>query len=207
MLSLSLAQAADRPVKPTEATEEPASPVSGVSLYLRFVGEAWDEPELGRVYRPNALMGGAGVVIGVHRWAQIDFEVAYERMAGQHIDRDSLEPIDKQATLELAPISLLVEGRVPFERGHVYLGAGPTATVFKEEHESFTVFEDESLATSVTSGTKIGAEVRGGVRIDLAVEPVSLELGVGRRFQKDPGLDGGFDLAAWRATAGLGLSF
>ena len=207
-LGLSLA-APPRPVPPTEPAPEPETrvPVTGLSLYLRGVGEAWDEPEFGRIYRPNALMGGVGLVIPLHRYAQLDVEVAYERMKGQHVDRDTLESVEKDAVLELAPISLLVEGRLPVrERAHVYLGAGPTATLFKEEHEAFSASE-EGLENAITSGTKIGGEVRLGVRLDTAVDPVSVELGVGRRFQKEPEDGGGFDLAAWRASVGVGLSF
>lgn len=222
-LGLSLA-APPRPVPPTEAGDAAEAPVTvtGVGLYFRGVGEAWDEPELGRVYRPNALTGGVGLVIPLHQYAQLDLEVAYERMSGQHIDRDSLEPIDKTATIEIAPISAVVEGRVPFgASSHVYAGVGPTATLFKEEHESFVANTEDGVETSITNGTKIGVEARAGVRLMTGLvspsassvpssgglQGVSVELGFGRRFQKEPSEDGGFDLAAWRVTIGLGLNF
>ena len=102
------------------------------------------------------------------------------------------------------------------------MGVGPTATLFKEEHEPFTSSEEDTLASGITSGTKIGGEARVGVRLmtglvspsysavpesGRSLQGVSVELGFGRRFQKEPDVDGGFDLAAWRATVGLGLNF
>lgn len=217
--ALAGAPAPERPLTAAEqaALPEPA-PGSQVSLWFRGVGEVWDDPEIARVYRSSALMVGAGLVVPVHRHVQIDLEGGYQSMGGLEIDLETGSSTGNGTSMQIVPLSVLVEGRMPFGDGsHLFAGAGPTATLFKEESSSWET--DELSVGPVVSGTKLGGEARLGVRLAtgiLAATPDSVprpgpkvdglhvELYAGRRFQK---AESGFDLAAWRGTVGLGVQF
>ena len=222
LLALEAHAGAPVPEKPLttaelEALADQPEPL-GVSLWFRGVGEVWDDPDIGRVYRSSALMVGAGLVVPVHEYVQVDLEGAYQSMSGLEIDLETEASSQNGTSMEIVPLSVLVEGRMAFGGDHhLFLGAGPTATLFKEESSSWDL--DGSTVGPVVSGTKLGGEARLGVRMSTGilapvgdsvprpgpqVDGLHVELYAGRRFQK---AETGFDLAAWRATFGVGVQF
>ncbi|MCP4810549.1 MAG: hypothetical protein GY913_32835 [Proteobacteria bacterium] len=223
LFALEAQAGAPAPVKPLTAAEQAAAAQEpadgpGVSLWFRGVGEVWDDPEIGRVYRSSALMVGAGLVVPVHEYVQVDLEGAYQSMSGSEIDLLTDAQTGSGTSMEIVPLSVLVEGRMAFGDGsQMFFGVGPTATLFKEESSVWEL--EDQLVGPIVSGTKLGGEARLGVRLAtgiLASTPDSIprpgpqvdglhvELYAGRRFQK---AETGFDLAAWRGTFGLGVQF
>ncbi len=212
------------PVKPgTEPEPEPVPAVleqvrdQGVTLSLKGLGEIWEAPEIVQVYKANSLLYGAGVVIPLHRYALLDFEVAYQRVKGTESLREEVGDADTESSFQLVPMSLLLEGRLPLGgSASLFFGAGPSLAVWKEEFSALPEDIGELTAgTTTVSGTKVSADVRGGLRFDTGIQPapnsdarfggVSVELALGRRIQKEPEV--GLDLAAWRGSVGLGVRF
>lgn len=170
----------------------------GVSVVVRGIGESWDEPTLTEDYVPGALLGGVGVVVPLHAMVVLDLEFAAGRWKGSPVDC----PGTCESTLTLKPVSLVVEARMPLERGYAFAGAGLSLAVF-----------NESAPTKVTLGQIGSVDLRGGLRWDLGLEldrtkGTFLELYGGRRMQRDEyGIVDGYDLAAWRGSLGVGFTF
>jgi hypothetical protein len=183
----------------------------GIRLCVRGVGEAWQDPSLTRIYRSSLFSGGVGVVIPLHTYLALDIEAIYKRQAGTEVFAEDGEVSGIPSAFEIVPMTLALEGRWPLlGGGELFLGVGPTLTVFTEEHSIRT--DNGQVATQ---GMKVNLDTRFGVRVDTGfVQPsiapvrtreikgVDLEVFIGRRWQFG---STGFDLSAWRA--GLGFAF
>ena len=183
----------------------------GVRLCIRGVGEAWQDGHLTRIYRGSLLTGAVGVVVPVHKYAAIDIEAGYKRQAGTEVFADEGDESSIESAFEIVPLTLSVEGRLPLlGGGELFLGLGPTLSVFTEEH---SIRSDNGQVS--TQGMKVNMDSRFGVRVDSGLfqpslapvrsrelKGIDLEIFVGRRWQFGPD---GFDLSAWRG--GLGFAF
>lgn len=189
----------------------PAADREGVRLVVRGVGEAWQDPSLTRIYRNSLLAGGVGIVIPLHTYLALDVEAIYKRQAGTEVFAEDGDDSAIASAFEIVPLTLSVEARWPtVGGGELFLGVGPTLTVFTEEHSIRT--DNGEVATQ---GMKINMDSRFGVRLDTGlvrpsmvpvgtrqVQGVDLELFIGRRWQFG---ETGFDLSAWRG--GFGFAF
>jgi hypothetical protein len=188
---------------------------AGVRICARAMGESLSDPWISSIYRPSVFTGGVGVVLPFHSFLQADIEASYTRMSGDERDEEDSSVSGTTETLELIPLSALVEARYALTSGELFAGLGPAITPFKALHSPN---EDNDNATA-TVGTKIALEVRVGFRVDTGmiqapIAPVSgkkvsaldLEVYAGRRHQFHLS-DEGYDLGAWRAGAGLALRF
>jgi hypothetical protein len=188
-----------------------ASDRESVRLVVRGVGEAWQDPSLTRIYRNSLLSGGVGIVIPLHTYLALDVEAIYKRQAGMEVFAEDGDDSAIPSAFEIVPLTLSVEGRLPtVGGGELFLGVGPTLTVFTEEHSIRT--DNGQVATQ---GMKINMDTRFGVRMDTGlvrpsmvpvgtreIQGVDLELFIGRRWQFG---EKGFDLSAWRG--GFGFAF
>jgi len=207
ILLLLLSGVATAAPMPPGATQDRES----VRLVVRGVGEAWQDPSLTRIYRNSLLSGGVGIVIPLHTYLALDIEAIYKRQAGTEVYADDGDDSFIVSAFELVPLTLSVEGRWPtVGGGELFLGVGPTVTVFTEEH---SIRADNGQVA--TQGMKINMDSRFGVRLDTGliqpsmapvrtreIQGVDLELFIGRRWQFG---ETGFDLSAWRG--GFGFAF
>lgn len=182
-----------------------------VRLVVRGVGEAWQDPSLTRIYRNSLLSGGVGIVIPLHTYLAIDVEAVYKKQAGIEVFTDEGDDSAVQSAFEIVPFTLAIEGRWPtLGGGELFLGVGPTLTIFTEEH---SIRVDNGQVA--TQGMKVNMDTRFGVRVDTGliqpsmapvrsreIQGVDLELFIGRRWQFG---DTGFNLSAWRG--GFGFAF
>jgi hypothetical protein len=182
-----------------------------VRLVVRGVGEAWQDPSLTQVYRNSLLSGGVGIVIPLHTYLAIDVEAVYKKQAGFEVFADEGDDSAIPSAFEIVPMTLAIEGRLPtLGGGELFLGVGPTLTVFTEEHSKRV--DNGQVATQ---GMKVNMDTRFGVRVDTGliqpsmapvrtreIQGVDLELFIGRRWQFG---DTGFNLSAWRG--GFGFAF
>lgn len=188
----------------------------GVSVVFRGVGESWDDETLERLYRGEVFMGSVGLVVPLHRYAVVDIEAGFKRQGGSAWNTESDTLSSEGIAFQLVPVSALVEARYPLSRGSLFAGVGPSMAVFQEE---FPATENaEGLTKTQVSGAKLGAELRMGLRMSTGFQPqrplppapqpliqgISVEFYGGRRMQRAPS---GFDLAAWRLSAGVAVQF
>lgn len=187
-------------------------------IALRGIAEQWSEPAIASVYRSGMMLGGAAVVLPVPTVPLgAGLELGYLRM--EHGDEGPTTEEQAESgtldygetpVLELVPVSVLIEWYlVDAPAWQAYLAAGPTLTSFTER------YGDADGAVEATSGARIAAEVRMGLRIDTGlidppaapasspIEALEIEIYGGRRAQR-PGAEG-FDLSAWRGAIGLSL--
>ena len=181
----------------TEALAGPADVIAneGVTVVVRGLGESWDDASLGGLYRPSAFLGGVGLVVPVHPLLSVDIEVASGRYVGPCEGEDC-----EGYKLSVRPVSVVFEGNVPMDKGVFFAGVGPSLATFSE------------VADVTTVGSKGSLDFRVGIRwdMDLQLDNVStqFELYGGRRVQRwGPEVNPGFDLAAWRGSAGVGFVF
>lgn len=191
-----------------------------VRLSLRLLGETWSDPAISDVYASGGLLGGFGVVVPVWRGVYVEAEAGVRSWLSRDARNTNVEQGDPIAGVDdprrflLVPVVLMggYGWSIPQSPVQLYGGAGPSFTFFNEKGES-----DLSAATpAAVAGTKIGAELRGGVRVDLGIampppayppgrpslRAVELEFFAGYRFSFG-GPDSGFNLGAFRAGAGV----
>ncbi len=183
---------------PAALAAEPEPPARRpVMLVLRGSTERWSDPAIATVYKSGAWMAGVGVVTPVIGPVGVDVEFAFTRLEGGG------------ATLELAPLSALVELTGRMGAVDLFGGIGPT----------WTLFTERGTGLETVDGARIAGEVRGGLRADTGlvdppsppapaglVKAVVLEVYVARRSELF-GPEGGLALGAWRASVGLGGAF
>jgi len=209
LLLLDPAAALELPGEVTDPEE------AGIRLALRATGESLADPSISSVYRPSVFTGGVGVVVPFYSFLQADVEVSYSRMSGQELSQSSSTHSETSETLEIIPLSVVVEAVYSMSRGEMFAGLGPAITPFKAIHSPN---EDNDGATA-TVGGKLALEMRAGIRMDTGmiqpplaavegrpVQALDFELYAGRRHQFHL-KDEGYNLGAWRAAAGLAVRF
>jgi hypothetical protein len=189
----------------------------GVSLVFRGLGESWDDPYLELCYKTQLFMGAVGILVPLHPRLLLDLEVGYSRQSGTSWQLEINKPGSDATVFQMIPVSVLGELRQPLSSGEIFVGAGPSFATFQEDHPSFE--GEDGLPRSKTSGVKVGAELRLGVRLQTRYQPqvllppapqplvqgVALEIYAGRRMQR--GSSPGFDLGANRVSVGLQVMF
>jgi hypothetical protein len=197
---------------PTE--QQAPAPEEQLRAGVRVLGEMWDEPELARVYSGRTALVGVTAVVPVHRRVLLDVELGFRRQEGVAWDPETGMIGGGVPVLKIVPLSVLIEPRATFGSAEVFVGVGPTAVVFREEHPEQP--DANGHMTTVTQGVKVAGEFRAGMRVRTPWEPVprlppsppsqlqgmDLEVYVGRRWQRQPD-DLGLDLAAWRLGVGV----
>jgi len=209
LLLLDPAAALDLPGELTDPDE------AGVRLALRATGESLADPSISSVYRPSVFTGGVGVVVPFYSFLQADVEFSYTRLSGLELSQEDSTKSEVSETLELIPISVVLEAKYPLSRGEMFAGLGPAITPFKAIHSP----NEDNDDVTATAGTKIAMEIRAGIRLDTGmiqppiapvggrpVQALDFELYAGRRHQFHLS-DEGYDLGAWRAAAGLAARF
>ncbi len=206
VLIAAAAWAAPEVLPPTETPKQPL--LHDVRLMIRGMAESLEDDGIGTVYGNGFRAGGVGLVVPIWNGLGVEVEFAYARM----------KPKDEGTNrLEIMPISVPIEWSFGDRNGRldVFLGAGPSFTVFSERHGP----NEEGI--SVTRGTRVGIDTRVGARFDLGlIKPpmppanagplraIEIEIYLGRRFQMPHNESWtGFDLAAWRGAISLGLRF
>lgn len=188
----------------------------GVSLVFRALGESWDDPSLALVYKSQLLMGGVALLVPLHPRVMLDLEVGFSRQSGTAWDSETMKSGSAGTSFQMIPVSVLGELRQPIAHGEFFLGAGPSFACFQEDHPGF-VDENETTRTR-TSGVKLGAEFRVGLRLKTRYQPqvllppapqplvqgYAIELYGARRTQPRPS---GFDLGAARIGVGVQVMF
>ena len=183
----------------------------GVRMCVRAVGEAWSDAHISQVYRSGVLAGGVGLVLPLHDYFVMDLEMTYKRSAGNELALEDSQSTNIGSALELVPITAVLEARWPMAGGgEIYTGVGPSFTVFKEEHS-----QRLDTGLQVTQGTKVATDFRVGVRVDTGLaqpsmapnigrqlQAIEFEFYLGRRWQLHR-KQIGFNLSAWRGSAGL----
>lgn len=180
----------------------------GVRVAVRGVGEVWQDNSISRIYRGSTFLLGVGIVLPLNDYLALDIEGAFKRLAGSEVNAMSGDSSGTGSAFETVPIAFDVEGRLPLQGGELFLGVGPSVTVFKEEH---SIRLDTGTVT--TEGVKIGMDTRLGLRFETnlvrpslapgnqsAIRGVDVEFWMGKRWQFG---QEGFDLSAWRGGAGL----
>ena len=180
----------------------------GVRVAVRGVGEVWQDNSISRIYRGSTFLFGVGIVLPLHKYVVLDIEGGFKRLAGVEVNAFTSEPAGVESAFEAVPFAFDLEGRLPLQGGELFLGVGPSITVFTEEHSPRL---DTGMVT--TEGIKIGMDTRLGLRFETnlirpslsprnqsAIRGVDVEIWMGRRWQFG---QEGFDLSAWRGGAGL----
>ena len=193
------------------ALAQEVSPPDDLRVGVRGVGEVWSDTGIGTGYES----GGGFVSLAASRtvWGPVglDLEVSYRRM--QHgLDTEELSSTNYSAkpALTLAPMVALIEYRHTLgSTTSLFAGTGPVFVHFSEQHAP------KETGEGVTSGTRLGVEMRVGLRADTRLirpkltpgtamaKGVDFEGYLGRRMQRSS--VEGFNLNAWRV--GLGLAF
>jgi len=170
---------------------QPALAETPILLGLRAVGEVWQDPNIATVYGGGRVAGSAVISWRPHNVWSIDAEAAMMRVG------EDIGP-----SISLTPMSLSLCARRGSERTEVFAGGGVSIVPFLDKGES------------TISGTKLGADVKIGVRIATAlvqptlypvstVQGVDLEAFLGRRQHFANGVEDRLDLSAWRVGIGL----
>lgn len=189
------------------APTPPEAPDRDIILSLRGLGEIWQDPHISSLYRSSRFSGGLHLSWQFHNWLSADLEMSTLRMLN-----------DDGSRLELSPLSLNAAARKEIGRAEVSAGLGPALVPFSEAGSN----------SSYTPGTKLGLDVRAGLRLATGlydppaypasvIERVDLEIFVGRRQHFGPTSTqlpadlegyvgpGRLDLSAWRVGVGLGV--
>ncbi len=163
---------------------DPAEQIAeeGVRLAVRAVGEAWSGQSLNRIYRSGVLAPGGALLVPIHPNLVMDLEATFKRVPGNEVSEETEASTSVASRFQLVPISVVAEGRVPLvEGGEIFLGLGPSFAVFKEEHSPINIGSDLSART-LTTGVKVGMDMRVGARFDSGLAMPS-SASVGRQLQ------------------------
>jgi hypothetical protein len=172
-----------------------------IRIVARAIREQWNDAAIGTVYQTGGWLGGLGAVVPIRGALAVDIELSWRR-----ITKDDV-------VFEIVPLTGLVELGMPTrEDGSLtlWVAAGPAMAYFSERAAA----DPDGIA--VTSGARICAEGRAGLRVDTGLvqpvmapasqgpfEAIELELYVGRRSEWPN--KKGFELGAWRLGVGLSM--
>lgn len=224
------------PANPSNyAASAPAPPVDDrpiVRLSVRALGEQWADTSIAAVYRSGSFMPGIGLNVPIWGPLSAEIEAGYmqarprESVSTGSTDDSGAILVDDPRRFHLAPLTLMAfytfsQDLFPVD---VYVGGGPSFTVFSEQFPIGTVqFESDTTPSNrgAINGAKVGFEARVGIRIDLGLvdEPrtwppekgrlraIELEIFGSKRFNLPPRDGMGFNLNAWRGGVGLVMGF
>jgi len=174
---------------------------------LRFmgVGESWKDPSVIQVYRGSRFFGAVGLSYRIMDSATIDLESGFTRIDGNN----------GLSHLQLIPVTVGGTYLLGNERVEPFIGLGASFVKFTEE-----------LPAGTISGTKVGLDVRSGVRIatkyiqsshypsavygenpmsQQQLKQMDVEILFGQRIHHAFSVGKGFDLGAFRVGVGLQL--
>ena len=178
---------------------------------FRGVGEAWNDSSFGSVYRSDRFFGSIGLSHRFHYHYAAYLEGGFTRVDGNA----------DQTALQLIPMSI---------GGSVLFGSNRSVEPFIGLGVSMVNFL-EQIPTGSISGTKLGMDVRTGIRIGTkflrrtqhpntptdpndpasptGVKQLDVELMLGQRLHQMFGVGEGegFDLTATRIGVGMQLRF
>ena len=180
---------------PPEQQRESGFSVQEARVGFRGIGEAWSDPFIGSVYRSSRFFGAGALSYRFHKNFTVDVEAGFVRLDGN----------DGQSALQMIPFSL--GGSVLFGSKNVepFVGVGAGFIGFVEE-----------LPTAPVAGTKLGWDLRAGVRVGTrfirssqhsnvsqGAKQMDLEFMLGKRIHHVFNVGEGFDLGAFRAGIGF----
>ena len=161
------------------------------------IGEAWTDKNIGTVYRSSRMYGFFGFSQKFHEHYSVYTEAGFARV----------DSSDKETALQLIPLTIGASVVFGTDTVEPFIGVGATFVNFMEE-----------IPTGSISGTKLGVDVRTGVRIgtrfirktqhpNAAKGPkqMDIEFMLGQRIHHAFGIGSGLDLGATRF--GIGVQF
>ena len=170
-------------------------------VYLGLVGESWADSFVGQVYRPSSNYGSLALQYRFHSHFLAGIESGLVRVKG---NRD-------KSSLQLIPVVMNVNVLFGNDNVEPFVGLGMSFVHFLESSPSETI-----------SGTKVGMEVRAGVRIatqfikssqhpsvQVGAKRLDVELMLAQRMHQmfGVGVGQGFNLSASRFGVGAVLKF
>ena len=177
--------------------------VSETRVAFKGIGEAWTDKNIGTVYRSSRMYGFFGFSQRFHEHYALYAEAGFARV----------DSGDDETALQLIPLTLGATVLFGSEQVEPFVGVGASFVNFMEE-----------IPTGSISGTKLGIDIRTGVRIGTrfirktqhprgAAPPnaprgpkqMDVELMLGQRVHHAFGIGSGLDLGATRF--GIGLQF
>jgi hypothetical protein len=112
----------------------------------------------------------------------LDLEATFKRVPGNEVSEETDARTSVASRFQLVPISVVAEGRLPLVAGgEIFLGLGPAFALFKEEHSAINI-GDNLASRTLTTGVKIGMDMRVGARFDSGLAMPS-SASVGRQLQ------------------------
>jgi opacity protein-like surface antigen len=196
---------------PAAVRAEPPAQI-GLRLGVRGLGEVWQDTHVMMAYRSSRFTASGVVSYQVWRFLGAALEVGYERQGGLNFYGHRRAPAGGSASLEVVPITLMAEASHGLGNLLLFGALGCAITPFDETGDGIVP----------VSGTKFGAALQVGARIDTKLiqpsmrsgegarlQAVELEIFAGRRQHHLFGIDAEdtLDLSAWRFGAGLMARF
>jgi hypothetical protein len=178
--------------------------VSESRVAFKGIGEAWTDKNIGTVYRSSRMYGFFGFSHKFHEHYSVYTEAGFARV----------DSSDDETALQLIPLTIGATILFGSERVEPFIGVGASLVNYMEE-----------ISTGSISGTKLGVDIRTGVRIGTRFvrksqhprnslnnpntpngpKQMDVELMLGQRIHHAMGIGTGLDLGATRF--GVGLQF
>ena len=171
--------------------------VNETRVAFKGIGEAWTDKNIGTVYRSSRMYGFFGFSQRFHEHYSVYAEAGFARV----------DSSDKDTALQLIPLTVGATVLFGNEQVEPFVGVGASFVNFMEE-----------IPTGSISGTKLGVDLRGGVRIGTRFirksqhpnapkgpSQMDVELMLGQRLHHAFGIGTGLDLGATRF--GIGVQF
>lgn len=164
------------------------------------VNETWSDSSLGQVYSNQKLVPQIGLSYRFHRNMTVDAEVGFAQATGN----------SDKSTFTIVPVTIGASAVFPVGTVEPFLGVGASFVQFSEVFETAPSYD--------VYGTKMGLDVRGGIRIGTRFirksqhpnapsgpSQMDVQLLIGQRFNQTFGFGDGINLDAFRV--GVGLNF
>ena len=167
---------------------------------LGVVSETWSDTSLGQVYTNQKLVPHFGLSYRFHRNMTIDAEVGFAQETGN----------SDKSTFTIVPVTVGASAVFPVGTVEPFFGLGASFVQFSEVFDTAPSYD--------VYGTKMGLDVRGGIRIGSRFvrksqhpnapsgpNQMDVQLLIGQRFNQTFGFGDGINLDAFRV--GVGLNF
>ena len=175
---------------------------------MRFMvsGEQWKDPSIGNIYKNSHMYPMIGASYRFHKNISVDLDTGVYRLEGN------------QGLTEFRSVPFFIGGSwlvTTSDKVEPFVGVGATFVTFSED-----------TPVKIVSGTKLGTEVRGGIRVgtkyidpfvypesqygpnpssDATMKQLDVEISFAQRIHHAFGVGSGFDLGAFRFGVGLQL--